>query len=79
MTPAQRSASASKAVRARWAKASGKAAPVSSETTVSVPETSDAALIGLLKRLRVTNDLAEIRTLPEKIEQVVFHKQLRNA
>jgi hypothetical protein len=79
LTPAERSASASKAVRARWAKA-GKAvaAPeIKSETTDS--DTSDLALANLLGRLKTSTDLAEIRSLSEQIERVVFHKQFADA
>ncbi len=78
LTPEQRSASARKAVRARWAKA-GK--PVADDHTQSNPasDTSDEALASLLTRLRVATDLEEIRVLSEKIERVIFHKQFENA
>jgi hypothetical protein len=78
MTPEQRSASARKAVRARWAKA-GK--PVASEPSESgnVSDTSDRSLAALLMRLRVATDLSEIRLLSEQIERVVFHKQFEDA
>jgi hypothetical protein len=78
LTPEQRSASASKAVRARWAKAGE---PLATENTPSAPsiDTSDRALITLLARLRVATDLSEIRLLSERIEHVVFHKQFENA
>lgn len=76
LTQAQRSASASKAVRARWAKA-GKLTPDANAAAVSAagPDTSDHALTSLLMRLRTTSDLAEIRQLSERIEKIVFHKQ----
>jgi hypothetical protein len=76
LTPAQRSASASKAVRARWAKA-GK--PVSAPPVVPVPGNSDRTLTRLLKRLRKTTDLAEVAQLSEQIERVVFHRQFGSA
>ena len=75
LTPAQRSASASKAVRARWAKA-GKAV---SATEVESEPTSDLALANLLNRLKTSTDLAEIRRLSDQIEQVVFHKHCASA
>ena len=80
LTPAQRSASASKAVRARWAKA-GKLAPEVKQGSVAdtTPDTSDRALGSLLKRLRTTSDIAEIRQLSEQIERIVFHKQFESA
>jgi len=42
-------------------------------------DTSDRALISLLKRLKATSDPNEIRRLSDQIERVVFHKQFRNA
>jgi hypothetical protein len=87
LTPAKRSASATKAVRARRAK-SGKGVTSDDQTTeksratrVSLPpaDDSDRSLALLLKRLRTATDLAEIRELAEKIERVAFHKQFDNA
>jgi hypothetical protein len=79
LTPEQRSASARKAVRARWAKA-GKlvATPDLPEGALPVPDTSDHRLRALLTRRRLATDLAEIRLLSEQIERVVFHKQVEN-
>ncbi len=78
LTAEQRSASARQAVNARWAKA-GKTAPVSPQKTQTVSDTTDAALVALLMRLRTTTSLDEIRQLSDQIETVVFHKQFRNA
>jgi hypothetical protein len=78
LTPAQRSASASKAVRARWAKAGKLVAPAPAESGID-PDTSDLTLANLLNRLKTSTDLAEIRRLSDQIERVVFHKQLANA
>jgi hypothetical protein len=79
LTPEQRSASARKAVRARWAKAGKLVATIDlPEGALPVPDTSDRALRALLTRLRIATDLAEIRCLSEQIEQVVFHKQVGN-
>jgi hypothetical protein len=77
LTPEQRSASARKAVRARWAKA-GKIVTAESPWSSRIPDTSDHALAGLLTRLRVATDIAEIQLLSEKIERVIFHKQFEN-
>ena len=74
LTPEQRSASARKAVRARWAKA-GKSVPAESPVPSPVSDTSDNTLTELLQRLRVATDLVEVRLLSEQIERVVFHKQ----
>jgi hypothetical protein len=78
LTPEQRSASARKAVRARWAKAGKQHAAESSELS-PVIDTSDHALSALLSRLRAAADLSEVRLLSEQIEQIIFHKQLENA
>jgi hypothetical protein len=87
LTPSQRSASATKAVQARWAK-SGKGVasgnqiaekPRTTSVSPSPADNSDRALALLLKRLRTATDLAEIRELSERIERIVFHKQFDNA
>jgi hypothetical protein len=78
LTAEERSASARKAVRARWAKA-GKPAATEVADSVSASGISDHALAELLTRLRVATDLAEIRLLSERIERLVFHKQFENA
>ena len=50
------------------------------ETTPSVPtDTSDHALLALLKRLKATNDLTKIRDLSDQLERVIFHKQFKSA
>jgi hypothetical protein len=82
LTPAQRSAGARNAVRARWAKA-GKSVAAGQQDSEPVhssnADTSDRALATMLKRLRTATDLTEIRLLSKKIEQIVFHKQFGNA
>ena len=74
LTPAQRSASATRAVRARWAK-SGKGIASGDQTaekpraiwvSPSSTNNSDRTLALLLKRLRTTTDRAEIRELSEE-------------
>lgn len=91
LTPEQRSESARNAVTARWAKAKGTTVtrrnvmnssrrPIDQNAIASNPiDTSDKALLSLLKRLKATVDPAEIRELSDQIERVVFHKQFRNA
>jgi hypothetical protein len=70
LTPKQRSESARKAVQARWKKAKeGK----------STIDTSDNAVLALLKRIKATNDRNEIRQLSDQLERVIFHKQYANA
>jgi hypothetical protein len=41
--------------------------------------TSDEALAAILKRLKETDDPAEIRELSSQLERVIFHKQFENA
>lgn len=77
LTPAQRSASARKAVRARWAKA-GKEVAAEDSPPNPLLDASDHTLTALLTRLRLAADLAEIRLLSEQIERVIFHKQFEN-
>jgi hypothetical protein len=86
LTPKQRSESARKAVQARWAEArEGKGyivvkgarmknPPASTPTT----DTSDNAVLALLKRIKATNDQSEIRQLSDQLERVIFHKQYAN-
>jgi|SRR5580692_7052002 hypothetical protein len=64
LTPEQRTESARHAVRARWDKARAASA-----------DTSDEALLALLKRLKQTRSQAEVRRLTGQIERVIFHKQ----
>ncbi|HEY7387691.1 MAG TPA: hypothetical protein VH640_04235 [Bryobacteraceae bacterium] len=62
LSPAQRSESARKAVQARWAKA----------------ETSDRAVLRLLKQLKTTDDPQEVRRLSNELERLIFHKQFQH-
>ena len=72
LTPKQRSESARKAVQARWAKkANGKA--------TAAPDTSDNAVLLLLKRIKACTDQNEIRQLSDQLERVIFHKQYASA
>ena len=83
LTPKQRSESARKAVQARWAKAKeGKDYIVvkraKMKTTPATTDTSDNAVLTLLKRIKETNDQNEIRQLSDQLERVIFHKQYAN-
>jgi len=85
LTPKQRSESARKAVQARWAKAKeGKdymvvgRAKEETPTTTSTVDTSDNAVLALLKRIKATNNQDEIRELSDQLERVIFHKQYAN-
>lgn len=78
LTPEQRSASASKAVRARWAKA-GKPSAVESVVAKVALQPSEKTLASLLTKLRLATDADEIRELSEKIEHVIFHRQFADA
>jgi len=63
LTAKQRSESARKAVQARWAKAK--------ESTM---DTSDSAVLALLKRIKATTNPNEIRRLSDRLERAIFHK-----
>jgi len=69
LTPEQRSESARNAVQARWTKAK----------KVNATDTSDKALLTLLKRIKATNNPTEIRSLTNQLERVIFHKQFRES
>lgn len=80
LTPAQRSESARRAVQARW---SGKAkqekgAVTKTDTLPPAIDTSDNAVLVLLRRLKETNDQTEIRKLSDQLERVIFHRQYAN-
>jgi len=85
LTAEQRSESARKAVLARWAKAKpGKkhratATPKSGKLVSAPRNTSDVALANLLRRLKSTDNIQEIRSLSSQIERVIFHKQFTGA
>jgi hypothetical protein len=68
LTPEQRSASARKAVQARWS----KAAP-------AVLDSSKKALHLCLKRIKNAKNENELRRLTEELQRIVFHKQYQNA
>ena len=69
LTPDQRSESARKAVRARWAKAK--------EATVL--DTSKKALHLCLKHIKEAKTESELRRLTEELQRIVFHRQYQNA
>ncbi|MBZ5728174.1 MAG: hypothetical protein LAP87_24710 [Acidobacteriia bacterium] len=66
LTSEQRSESARKAVRARWAKAK------------EGEGTSDQAVLTLLKRIKATDSPKEIRQLSNQLERVIFHTQFKS-
>ena len=45
----------------------------------SGPDTSDHAVLAVLKRLKTTSDPTEIRELSNRLERTIFHKQLKSA
>lgn len=69
LTPQQRSDSARKAVQVRWAKASAPA----------IPETSKKALHLCLRRIKEANSESDLRRLTQELQQILFHRQYRNA
>src|SRR5437764_1162526 len=75
LTAKQRSESARKAVRARWAKAKIGVA----EAIPNPPDTSDDAVLALLKRLKSANNASEVRRLSDQIERAIFHRQYKGA
>ncbi len=52
-----------------------KVRPVNSSTV----DTSDNAVLALLKRIKETGDQNEIRQLSDQLERAIFHKQYANA
>ena len=44
----------------------------------SLKDTSDQALLTLLRSLKATQDPAEIDQLSEQLERLIFHKQYEN-
>lgn len=48
------------------------------KSTPASTDTSDNAVLTLLKRIRETNDQNEIRQLSDQLERVIFHKQYAN-
>ena len=86
LTPIQRSESARNAVQARWAKVktgrnrvAGRRAANIKSAPITVADTSDDALLALLKRIKATDNPAEIRQLSDQLERVIFHKQYENS
>jgi hypothetical protein len=87
LTPKQRSESARKAVQARWARAKEgtgyivvkRAKMETTPTATSTMDTSDSAVLALLKRLKASNDRNEVHQLCDQLERMIFHKQYENA
>jgi hypothetical protein len=81
LTSEQRSESARKAVRARWAKAKeGSDDPVSDAAPVTpFLDTSKKALHACLKHIQDAKNENDLRLLTEELQRIVFHKQYRNA
>lgn len=85
LTPEQRSESARKAVRARWAKAKKaashklvKRSGVGAGNSAGV-SASDDAVRDLLQRIKSTNNPIEIRRMSGELEKLIFHKQVKTA
>jgi hypothetical protein len=91
LTANERSESARKAVQARWAKAKKgtghivvkkakmEDTPITISPITTSIDTSDNAVLTLLKRLKASNDPNEVRQLSDQLERVIFHKQYENA
>jgi hypothetical protein len=91
LTAEQRSESARKAVQARWAKVTGgknspemEVGPVGIQTREAKPSIvarspSDRALLSLLEQIRAASNPAELRTLSDQLERLIFHNQFKNA
>jgi hypothetical protein len=87
LTPEQRSESARKAVQARWMRKAkeGKDYRVAKRANTRIPlagnviDTSDNAMLAILKRLKTTTNPTEVRQLSDQLERVIFHKQFENA
>ena len=79
LTAKQRSESARKAVQARWARTQQRhetAAPASgAETDPINTDTSDRAVLKLLRRIKAANNSKEVRRLSDQLERAIFHKQ----
>jgi hypothetical protein len=76
LTPEQRSASARKAVQARWAKDKAGSNRSPAQTVIGA---SKKALHLCLKRIKEAKDENEIRRLTEELQRIVFHRQYQNA
>jgi hypothetical protein len=48
------------------------------EAIPSVDDTSDHAVLVLLKRIKETNNRTEIRNITDRLQRVIFHKQYKN-
>jgi hypothetical protein len=85
LTPEQRSESARKAVRARWAKAKkGAGHKAVSKSGVGARNStgssaSDVAVRDLLHRIKAANDPREIQQMSAQLEKLIFPNQHRKA
>ena len=80
LTPEQLSESARKAVQARWTKAKAvKKTRMETTPATGSTDTSDNAVLALLKRIKASNNAKEVRQFADQLERVIFHKQYENA
>jgi hypothetical protein len=79
LTPEERSEIARKAVRARWDKANAEREPLKTVNVRTKRDSSDDAVLRLLRRIKTTEDPSEIRKLSDELERAIFHRQYRTA
>ncbi len=84
LTPEQRSESARKAVRARWAKVKNAAGDKfvrrpSNGAGAAGLSASDDAVRDLLRRIKTANNPTDIQRMSVQLEKLIFHKQYNNA
>jgi hypothetical protein len=48
-------------------------------TAASAIDTSDSAVLAVLKRLKASKHRNEVRQLSDQLERMIFHKQYENA
>ena len=81
LTPEQRSESARKAVRARWAKVKKAAGhklvrqSAAGASNASDRSASDDAVRDLLRRIKAANNPIDIRRMSGQLERLIFHKR----
>jgi hypothetical protein len=79
LTPEQRSASARKAVQARWAKSKKGRDQIEAAPAAPSFDTSKKALHLCLRRIKDAKNENELRRLTEELQRIVFHRQYLHA
>lgn len=56
-----------------------KTQPGNVKASPPAPDSSDSAVLELLKRIKAATDPVEVKQLSDQLERVIFHKQFKDS